>query len=163
MRTLEEKGSYVLMASYTDRGNANIQSITGREQILLRHPKIRASSFNDSSKDLRTDGDAVIEIYNGSYLAYEALDLTDIGAIQLDFWIRDNKDYGGKVELRLDGKQGQLLGTYDIKESGVGTINFGEVKGLHNVYALFSTSAGGDKQIVHFKSLEFVPREKVLQ
>jgi cytochrome c len=175
----EEKGSYVLMASYTDRGNANIQSITGREQILLRHPKIKASSFSDSSKDLRTDGDAVIEIYNGSFLVYEDLDMTDIGAIKLDFWIREHKDYGGKVELRLDGKQGQLLGTYDITESGVGTISFisttltsatlndrnasSDAKGLHDVYALFSSSAGGDKQIVHFKSLEFIPAEKALQ
>lgn len=153
-----EKGSYVLMASYTDKGNANIKSITKRKEIILRDTKIKASSYNDATEGIRTDGEAVLDIYNGTYLMYKAIDLTELAELNLDFWFREGRDVGGNVELRIDSESGTLLGSYNIEKNQAGSITFDAIEGIHDLYLIFSTTAGNDKQIVYFKSLDFVPK-----
>jgi cytochrome c len=154
----EEKGTYLLMASYTDQGNEKIKSITVREQILLRDTKMKAGDYDESTGGIRPDhANAILDIYNGSHVVYKNLDLTSITSIDLDFWLRENRDFGGAVEARIDAKDGPSLGSSQIEENGQSTIDFEPVKGMHDLYLLFSSSKGNDKQVAVLKTLDFVP------
>ncbi len=155
-----EKGTYLLMATYTDQGHEEIKPITVREQILLRDTEIKAGEYDEAIGGMRPDNDgAIVDIYNGSYLMYKDLDLTSMNSVHLEFWLRENRDFGGAIEIRLDAKDGTLLGSSQIEKSYRNVINFEPVDGVHDVYLCFSSSKGNDKQVAVLKSLEFIPAE----
>lgn len=153
----EEKGRYLLMASYTDNGHENIKPITERGQIQLRETKIKAKGFNDASKNVRIDGPAIIDVYHNTYVMYKDIDLTDINAISLDIWLRENRETGGTIEVRLDNKNGTLLGTCEAKENGWTEITFDPINEMHDLYLVFLNPGSGTRQVVVVNYLRFHP------
>jgi len=107
-----EKGKYVLMASYTDNGNESIKPITARKQIILEYPQIEGSDFDEASKGVAKDEDdgEAFNIHEGDYTAYFDIDFTGVSELIGLFLMRYNRDMGGIVEFRLDAVDGPLLG-----------------------------------------------------
>ena len=139
----EEQGTYILMASYTDTGNENIQSLIGQEQIMLRHPKVQAESADFQSQLVQTyEGEEhtiLTNITNEAYFGYKGLDLTDISKIRFRIYFGENAA-GGELEIRSNAPDGKLLGKAPInKLEGMqeGWIDLFPTAGMHDVYFVF--------------------------
>ena len=157
----KEKGRYVLMATYTDNGHQSIKPITAREQIILNYPKIYGGDFDEASKGIMIDGSrAAYNIHEGDYTIYRDIDFTDVSELVGLFWQRKSQDVGGMVEFRLDDVKGVLLGKVEV----VGTerevvkeykIKLDKVKGLQDLYVVYTKSKVVGKPITLFKGVKF--------
>lgn len=112
-----EEGSYVISASYTDKGNPVTGSLTGRKLVILRNPKVQAESYTLSANVDRKHQDGsnqswVGDIKDGSYMGFAAIDLT--GITKLEFNVAAQPSRGGRIEIRTGSPAGKLLGTVDV-------------------------------------------------
>lgn len=157
----QEKGRYVLMATYTDNGHQSIKPITARKQIILRYPEINGGEFFEASKGILLDGsEAAYNIFEKNYTAYSSIDFTGVSKLVGRFWMRYNRDLGGTVEFRLDKVDGTLLGTIEVKDA---TENYGKdfemglpkVEGVHDLYVVFAKARVSNKTIAVFKGMRF--------
>jgi cytochrome c len=111
-----ESGTYVISASYTDKGHQVTGPLTGREVVLLRHPRVQAEDF-DSFRDVgrqQPHGDGasfVSNIKDGSYISFRNIDLAGIKS--LTFNLATGKD-GGIIEIRTGAPDGKLIGTATV-------------------------------------------------
>lgn len=153
----KQRGQYLLMASYTDQGNDKIKSITVRDQINLRSPRIEAEQYTGGTKTVEISEGAVREIFNGDYLFFENLDFTEIKSISLAYGMRKDREIGGEIELRLNAIDGPLLGKTEINEPGESMIKFDDQTGFHDLYVIFKNAQNTDKQIVMLDWIEFNP------
>ncbi len=153
----KQRGQYILMASYTDKGNDKIKSITVRDQINLRSPRIEAEQYTGGTKTVEISEGAVREIFNGDYLFFENLDFTEIKSISLAYGMRKDREIGGEIELRLNAIDGPLLGKTEINEPGESMIKFDDQAGFHDLYVIFKNAQNTDKQIVMLDWIEFNP------
>ncbi|MGO4495299.1 family 43 glycosylhydrolase [Paenibacillus sp. 2RAB27] len=84
----------------------------------------------------------VTDINNGDWLAVSNADFGDTGAASFEANIAST--VGGKVEIRLDSPIGDVIGTLDIAPTGGNQVwqllktNVENVKGIHNVFFMFS-------------------------
>ncbi|WP_020601874.1 PQQ-dependent sugar dehydrogenase [Spirosoma spitsbergense] len=109
-----EEGSYVISASYTDKGNPVTGALTGRKLIVLRNPKVQAESFTASANVDRKHQDGsnqswVGDIKDGSYIGFAAIDLT--GIRNLEFNVAAMPTRGGRIDVYSGSISGKLLGT----------------------------------------------------
>ena len=112
-----ESGTYMLTASYTDKGNKFTGPLTGRKSIYLRNPKVQAEDF-DLSRNVGQQiphGEGVgfvSEIKDGAYIAFRDIDLKGIN--NLTFSAASGKN-GGLVEMRLGAPSGKLIGSVKVE------------------------------------------------
>ncbi len=157
----KEKGQYVLMASYTDNGNESIKPITSRKQINLRYTKLSAGSFDEASKDLIPGGNDVREIYDGNYVIYKNLDLTDIESLTINYGMRDNQETGGTMEVYLDNQEGTLIGKTEISEAGESNFKLNNTTGFHDLYFIFKNPKNNGKQVATMNWIYFNPSKSL--
>jgi cytochrome c len=110
-----ESGSYVVLASYTDKGHEMTGPLTGREMIILRHPKIQAEDFDlffqvGQQRPVNGDMAWVSDIKDGSYISFKNIDLKEIKKVTVSTQAND-----GRVEIHKGGVDGELLGTIELK------------------------------------------------
>ena len=114
-----EAGTYVISASYTDKGSKITGPLTGREVVLLRHPRVQAEDF-DSFRSVgrqqpHGDGPSVVsDIKDGSYIGFRSIDLT--GIKQLTFNLASGED-GGTIEVRVGSPTGKVVATATVNPS----------------------------------------------
>jgi cytochrome c len=111
-----EAGTYVISASYKDKGSEITGPLTGREIISLRHPRVQAESFDGFHNvgQQRPQGGSfayVDGIKNGSYISFRNMDLTGISQLVFNVMSKYN---GGKIEIREVSPEGKLLGTAQV-------------------------------------------------
>jgi cytochrome c len=108
------RGTLIIRAAYTDKGAANIEAQTSDTVLVLRSPKL-----NPLKADIITGGalrdqlDEYIFLTTGanSHIAYKNIDLTGIREILLRAnWHLYDIYPGGKVEIRLDSPDGEMIG-----------------------------------------------------
>jgi beta-xylosidase len=91
----------------------------------------------------------VTHIHNGDYIMVKGVDFSK-GASSIDVSVASL--YGGKIEIRSDKIDGQLIGTIDITSNGEGEIwktvsaQLNNIKGVHDVCFLFR----GEKDLFNF-------------
>lgn len=110
-----EEGRYLITASYADKGANSIPSLTGRETIILRYPRLQAEHFHSSrnvqKNRRREDNTPLIRgIRNGSYISFKPIDLTNVA--QLAF--RVIPLHGGTIEIHLGAPDGKRIGVANI-------------------------------------------------
>ncbi|QJW90331.1 carbohydrate-binding protein [Spirosoma taeanense] len=121
-----EEGSYVISASYTDKGNPVTGPLTGRKLIILRNPKVQAEAYTLSANVDRKHQDGsnqswVGDIKDGSYIGFPDIDLT--GITSLEFNVAAMPSRGGRIEVRAGSPTGKLLGSVNVgtpTEAGTG-------------------------------------------
>ena len=149
-------GTYVLTASYTDKGGGKIEGLNAQQTFLLRYPQVEAETFDEGSitKMNLPAGTApgideplgiAIGTKNG-YFMFKDIDLTGVKAIKGRFGMAAGIVKGGDVEFRLGSQDGELLGTIVI---AVGLTEFGlkefqtnfskPVSGRQDLYVVFKT------------------------
>ncbi|MFZ9686694.1 MAG: PQQ-dependent sugar dehydrogenase [Chitinophagaceae bacterium] len=154
----KEKGTYVFRAAYRDKGTAAMSPLVGEEIVMLRHPSLNPeladfskgfNKFITPSKSLNMDGD-------GSYLAYNNIDLTGIDsiAIRVNGNMRGSSA-GGEIEIRLDAADGNLIGKTPF-------INFTQ-RGQNKVIADVTEATGKHTLFFVFRNPKAKPGQTLLQ
>ncbi|QHT69155.1 carbohydrate-binding protein [Rhodocytophaga rosea] len=112
-------GSYVIRASYTDKGNPVVGNLTTSKILVLRHPKVEAEDFELSQNAGRRHVDGndlsfVGDIQNGSYIGFKNIDLTGITKLVFHGL---SPVTGSKIEVRIDAPNGELIATADFPQN----------------------------------------------
>ncbi|PHN02087.1 ThuA domain-containing protein [Flavilitoribacter nigricans] len=146
-----KEGAYILLATYADKGNGAIQSITSQEMLVLRYPKLEAERYDQKSNgtkigSVRDRNDGMVDLTNNQYIAFEGIDLTGVQEITLLAQVKGS----GKVELHLDGNEGKLAGSASLTvtegdELQTFTITPEATGGKHDLYFVFKNA--GDNQV----------------
>ena len=158
----EDKGKYLLMASYTDNGNGKIKPITKQGQIFLRYHRINANEYDECSSDLEYRDGVLREIFNNDFVVYKNIDLTDISEITVACGMRSDQEVGGKVELRLDSVDGLLVGETNFSKPGEQSIQIEPQNSTHNIYLVFKSTGDPNSRIVMLNWIEFKNKEETL-
>ncbi|MEL6865600.1 MAG: ThuA domain-containing protein [Bacteroidota bacterium] len=168
----ENTGSYILSATYTDRGGKEIGPLTARDILHLKHPLMASTSYTwmegamkfEVKKGMAPGVEEDFEIVIGSpagYIGFEQIDLTDIRSINLFYAAAPNFFGGGQIEIRIDAPDGPVIGDVSIEQ---GLTDFGmkealvslkETQGMHDLYIFFKESAEEGKPITALINLEF--------
>ena len=127
-----EEGSYVISASYTDKGNPVTGPLTGRKLIILRNPKVQAESYTQSANVDRKHQDGsnqswVGDIKDGSFIGFGDIDLTGIS--KLEFNVAAMPSRGGNIEVRAGSPTGKLISTARVTTATEATAGGGGRKG----------------------------------
>ena len=114
---VENTGSYLLRASYTDHGANGVAPITTTDALLLRQPRIAPQDADVQSQGTNyapSMGDPMFTVNrSGAYVGFRRVDLTGVDSISVGALTRFyawSHFVGGTVEVRLDSPTGPLLG-----------------------------------------------------
>ena len=157
----KKDGSYILTATYTDRGNGAIGPVTGSSSIALRSPSLKAAS-GDVKQDIRQVdmpkvGPTAMGTKSGSYVAFNDIDLTGIEGISATV-ASTTQTVGGKLEARLDSPTGTLLGEADVKQGNAEPVNLPfrqPASGMHKLYLVFVNPTAGQKPLFALDKVQF--------
>lgn len=149
-------GTYVVTASYTDKGSPATGPLTGRELLILRNPQVEAETYDVGSGVDRKHQDGsnqgwVGDIRDGSHIGFTNLDLTDVR--EISFSAAGLLSRGGRIEIRSGSPTGPLLGTATV-EPGVPASGGGGRRGPNwqTVTASIAGSGGGNAVYFVFKN-----------
>lgn len=101
----EEKGSYRLLVTYTDKGGAQAEPIKTEEIILLKKPLLAADDYEEAHQVAKRSM-YVDKIRDGSYIGFKNIDLTGVRNISYEV---SAAEAGGTIELRLGSPDGKLV------------------------------------------------------
>jgi cytochrome c len=175
------QGSFLLRASYADKGAGAIGPLSGVDYIALRNPFLNPQLSVDRKgvQLLTTPSVNFLMAGDNSHFALKEIDLTGIQQIDVLSTINQrNGGIGGSVEIRLGSPTGELLGQSEKigrKEGGgfrppqgVNPIewrrqnaNRAKVKikpttGMQDVYFVFKNpEAKGDQVLMSILEIEF--------
>ncbi|MGY6744078.1 MAG: PQQ-dependent sugar dehydrogenase [Cecembia sp.] len=110
----KDRGTYILTASYRDKGANGIAPILRREQLILRNPLVLAADadlFKGTAKANFGDSRVIKFTENQSYIGFQNIDLTDL--TQLTLSIDPNRRMGW-FELRLGSLEGPVIGKTEV-------------------------------------------------
>ena len=158
-----ETGSYVISASYTDKGNPVTGPLTGRKLLILRNPRVQAEAYELGTGVDRKHQDGsnqswVGDIKDGSFIAFKGIDLTSIS--ELAFNAAAVGGRGGRIEVRTQSPTGKLIGTATVSpvQAPAGsprgpvwqtvTAPIASISGLNDVYFVFRNDEAKDKNML---------------
>lgn len=110
----DEIGTYILMASYLDKGNPSQENsaLAAREQVIFNPFKLEAENANSKSKTMRLmGGDSYLgSITHNTFLKYNNVNLKNLQSLKLATKYRDDTKYEGTVEVREGSVDGKIIG-----------------------------------------------------
>jgi cytochrome c len=161
--TDQSSGRYLFHASYQDQGKKPLRPTEGVESVWLRPNRISATDydfFKDVSIGERANRPSVVkDIYNGSYIGFRDIDLTEIGAIRLHI---------GKVRATLDvvaraGKpDGKELGRISIPVEQTNSCCLDipiDSQERVDIYFVFE-NPNEENRLMDIEELEFLPKKE---
>lgn len=152
----ETDGAYVLTASYFDKAQDKIPSLSSNASLILRSGTLSVNSADELNiaRKLNYEGTWSLEnIRNGAFVMYKQLDLTGIKKATMTTFILDPAaNPGGEIELHIDKPDGQLLGKVAATKRGPSTVStpLQNVTGKHDLYIVFRNADAGDKSMFYF-------------
>lgn len=110
------KGIFILLASYTDKGATGVPAQTTEKALILRSPTLLFGNADDASKNIMRfkmgENNLLIITQPNTYATFKQIDLT--GITELALVVAAPKDQlnaqGGVVEVRDGAPDGPLLG-----------------------------------------------------
>ena len=116
-------GKYILMASYLDQGNPEVEgsTLSVNEQLVFIAPKIEVEGANARSEGLGTWNVAgmtlVGSIVHDSWLRFDNISYKNLSSIQLAAAYSADYSYGGTVEIREGSVDGKIIGSLQVSYS----------------------------------------------
>jgi cytochrome c len=108
------EGSYLLVATYTDKGANGIEPLSTQSYIALRNPLIEVEEYDGGNITLQTVTTELLtyaHVVHGNFLKFDDLDLTDINSIKYRL---HKQGMGGRITVRLDQMDGPIVSTFDL-------------------------------------------------
>jgi cytochrome c len=150
-----EEGSYLLVASYTDKGANQVEPLYTRDHLTLRNPLVQIEDFDEGNVRLGTVTTLFMtyatSIRPGSFVRFNQLDLTGVKALRYRV---QSQGQGGTIELRLGSREGPLVSTVAIPAGSVANPKDGwkevvaplkQNGGVHDLYFVFTHQGGNRK------------------
>lgn len=147
-------GRYVILATYADAGGGPITSLSAQEQLSLRAPRLEAEDADESSDEIEArsipDGQGIGKMGNNHFIAYKDLGLEGLSQVDLDIYFNGRADFQGKIEVRLDSRNGKLIGSktwqYTTRKATDKTfpVPVEVVSGRHDLYFIFKDEGSPD-------------------
>ncbi len=121
-------GTFLWQATYRDRGSASQKSASGVEILAFRPAFMQAEQMDSLSMGVThyrpSGGDTVVlrDLKHRSFFVVKRADLTQIHgvAINVGSGDRNNRQIGGRIELRLGSPDGRLIGTATVPAQNAG-------------------------------------------
>ncbi len=109
----EERGRYVLTASYTDKGGA-ITPLTSSDVLVLRPARMRGAEASELH-ELERQGGRLAKIHDQSYFVFKNIDLTEVKQLQYRYASLDQE---ATLEVHTDSPTGPVVSTVNLKPTG---------------------------------------------
>ena len=160
-------GSYLLTASYKDKGANGIEPLSTRSHISLRSPLVQIEDYDGGNLIIGTITTAFLSYArtrDKGFMKYNKIDLSHISALK--YRIQSN-GIGGDVELRTDSINGPLLSKINIEGGQVKDLktNWREVEapvaktaGVKDLYFVFTNSSAGTKTLFNIDWIYFIKK-----
>jgi cytochrome c len=106
-------GSFILRAAYADKGNNGLPSLAHESVQILKSPKLNPTKADIQQGTIRDQLDeyTFLTAKHGSHIAFQHIDLSGINQIYFQpNWHLYDIYVGGKIEVRLDSLNGELIG-----------------------------------------------------
>ncbi|MVM34757.1 carbohydrate-binding protein [Spirosoma sp. HMF4905] len=168
------KGSFVLRAAYTDKGNASLPASIGESVVVLRSSVLAPETADESKSTefITAQGKSFYVVGSGAYLGYHTIDLGGIN--QIDFMVQASPKVdaaGGTIEVRLDSPTGKLIGETPLVEVRDPARSIASIKatitpteGFHTLFFVFkNTRAKSNQILMRVSAIQFVPDESTLR
>jgi len=146
-------GAYVFKANYRDRGAQGLPPLENGETLVLRPAMMQAEKCDHRSEGVGNyrpfdnDTTTLNELKHNAYFVFRQVDLTNVGSLTLRVGYGDKRyPYaGGRMEIRTDGPNGNLLGEVKFEVNNGERMVFEERKiDLHiNSFNRHSLGEGG--------------------
>ena len=162
------KGAYLVTAMYEDNGAGNIPSLASEKTLVFKAPVLDGSYFEELNGPSRfkipTGGEALQGVKNGHSATTSEIDLTGVGRLSSSVILVQNVSKSGTIDVFLDSKDGQKLGTldfastprikvadgYDLTMSG---IKITPQTGKHKLVLVFNNASAGDADLFMFGAI----------
>ncbi|MEO5995864.1 MAG: PQQ-dependent sugar dehydrogenase [Chitinophagaceae bacterium] len=160
-----DKGTFIFRAAYTDKGSKLAPALSAEDLVVLRNTVVRVSTIDKFNSMEFSPGRIVGAARgNGSYLAFNKIDLTKIDTIEFaaTAFAGNSNGIGGLIEIRLDSPGGKLIGQTDTivpRQAGAprqqgrrGRIKarLAGASGIHDVYFVFKNDRAKDTDVLLF-------------
>ncbi len=157
-------GTYILTASYTDKGDKYTGPLTGRKVIYLRHPRVQAEEFDTFSNVAQQqphDGGAafVSSIKHGSFISLKNIDLS--GITQLTYQVAASGT-GGTIEVRVGSPTGKVVSTATVAPSSDNSSGWRPVTapvtaptGVNELFFVFKNEQAKDRSLMNLDWVQF--------
>ncbi|NND35278.1 MAG: PKD domain-containing protein, partial [Saprospiraceae bacterium] len=122
-----QEGSYILMASYTDRGAGKVEPLSKRAMVRLRSPLIDATTYDTAyiarKFTLSADQAAqagfsepfdILVAADKGFVGFKQIDLSGITMIQMEMSTNSAFTGGGMIQVMADGPDGEVLGQQEV-------------------------------------------------
>jgi cytochrome c len=156
----ETDGAYVITASYNDKAQGAVPSLSAGDAVLLRSNVLTANAVSDLAvaRKINYQGQWGLEnLLDGSYAVYKNLDMSGIRKATITTYIVDkNTNTGGDVEIRLDKPDGKLVGKVTASKIGVSAVSTSlqAETGNHDLYLVFRSPDAKEKSMFYFSTLK---------
>ena len=172
----KKEGRYVLKSSYLDEGGEFVGPLKASNQLYLRYYKIKATSsdLKDKAEKIELDTeiypsakykDRAVEISSGGQIGFNQIDLTEIKAVNIEFYTKNNEKPEGTFELKANGKVIGNTNIVDYSQNGTGgyslQIPIEEFEDFTLFTLTYQHSDWNKSMTVH--RLDFLPKETSLQ
>ena len=168
----EFSGTYILTATYTDKGGTQIGPLSSTMQFQLSHPRVEMESLSYNDKAMVMDigpemADFITEEFTivigspGSVVGYEGIDLTGIGSVDIPVAAMSLYFGGGSVEFRIDSPDGPVIGQHEVETSLSFTpgdperVQLEPTEGIHDLYVAFIPEDGSNKPVAAIDWMQF--------
>ncbi|MEO5601769.1 MAG: PQQ-dependent sugar dehydrogenase [Cyclobacteriaceae bacterium] len=159
-------GSYLLMASYTDKGANQIEPLFARAFIALRNPLIQIEDYDEGNLRFGTITTEFLTFASGirpkSFAKIAQIDLSLVKHVRYRV---QSRGIGGNIEMRLDSKEGNIISTFKIPAGSIENLKEGwkvvsaeiveKTSGIHDVYFVFTSPGGEEKNLFNLDWVYF--------
>ncbi|WP_242617559.1 PQQ-dependent sugar dehydrogenase [Cecembia calidifontis] len=107
------QGSFLLRASYTDKGAGQIASLSGVDFVALKNPYVdpQSAEIRKGVNLLTTPSINFFMVGDQSHIGFKSIDLTGVEAINIFVNVSPrNGAVGGIIEARLGSPEGEIIG-----------------------------------------------------
>ena len=157
----KKEGTYILNASYTDKGNGGIGPNTINKSVVLRNAKLKVNTF-DGGKDymkykLPTGAEVVVAVTDKSYVVFNNIDLSSISSATFQAFSSVGVTSGGKMEIRTGSPTGEVIGEAMIPNGSMKPISvtLKSQEGKHDLYLVFTNAENKGKPLFAVDWIEF--------
>ena len=131
------KGLYVIRAAYTDKGADDLPSHTSDSLLILRSPRLNpllADEVGGGALRDQLDEYVFLTAKPNSFIVFEDIDLTGVKKISFrPNWHLYDIYPGGRVEIRLGSRDGEMIGSAVLEREQFNTRYRGAFGGLSNM------------------------------
>ncbi|WP_187261826.1 PQQ-dependent sugar dehydrogenase [Pontibacter beigongshangensis] len=155
-------GKYLFTASYTDGGGPKTEPLTSTRKLMLRHPKMEATSFDGYmgvAKVPAGKGDYYLgDMEAGAYLTLKDIDLRGVDRIAYQLSALGSEGY---IEIRLGSAKGQVISRLEIKPTGNWEVwktqhaAILDPGGIHDLYVVFGNTGKQKENLMRLRWIEF--------